>query len=314
MDERRQISLRVPHWPQPPALAYHPRGLSLALGILAPTAAQRAAMSATTIEHADGTKIVTDGTVVTQAAGGGEARAVAAPSWLPLESNPEVLNPFVRRMGLPDGWGFADVFGLDEELLMMVPQPCVALCLLYPSTKISAPRREDLRKREQPASHPEGIFFVQQHDEIGNACGTIAAVHALSNCAAAGAFELNPGPLATFVESVKDKSVGDKGWALANAVELQELSDETAAAGETEGAGTDDANDSHFISFVNLKGSLYELDGRTWDADGNAFPVFHGPTSVETFVSDAAKVIREDFMARDPENYGFNVTALCKLE
>ena len=35
---------------------------------------------------------------------------------------------------------------------------------------------------------------------------------------------------------------------------------------------------------------------------------------VKTFVSDAAKVIREDFMARDPENMNFNVTALCKLE
>ena len=268
----------------------------------------------TTVEHSDGTTIVTTGEVVTQQA------EVAAPSWLPLESNPEVLNPFVRRMGLPDDWGFADVFGLDEELLMMVPQPCAALCLLYPSTKISRPRREDLRKKkkEQEAagavSLPEGMFFLQQHDEIGNACGTIAAVHALSNCAAAGAFELNPGPLATFIESARDKSVADRGWALANVVELQELSDETAAAGETEGAGTDDAMDSHFICFVNIKGSLFELDGRTWDEEGNAFPVFHGPTSAETFVSDAAKVIREDFMAHDPENYGFNVTALCKLE
>ncbi len=268
----------------------------------------------TTIEHSDGTSIVTNATVEEQ------GQAVAAPSWLPLESNPEVLNPFVRRMGLPEDWGFADVFGLDEELLMMVPQPCVALCLLYPSTKISRPRREDLRKKknEQEAagapSLPEGLFFVQQHDEIGNACGTIACLHTLSNCAAAGAFELNPGPLATFIESVKDKSVADRGWALANAVDLQELSDETAAAGETEGAGTDDAMDSHFICFVNIKGSLFELDGRTWDEHGQAFPVNHGPTTPETFVSQAAKIIREDFMARDPENYGFNVTALCKLD
>ena len=30
----------------------------------------------------------------------------STPSWLPLESNPDVLNPFVKRLGLPDGYGF----------------------------------------------------------------------------------------------------------------------------------------------------------------------------------------------------------------
>jgi ubiquitin carboxyl-terminal hydrolase L3 len=101
---------------------------------------------------------------------------------------------------------------------------------------------------------------------------------------------------------------------LASTKELQEMSDATAAAGETEGAGTDDANDSHFICFLHFKGKLYELDGRTWDESGAAFPVVHGDTTPENWLADAAKVIREDFMARDPENVNFNVTALCKLE
>ena len=45
-----------------------------------------------------------------------------------------------------------------------------------------------------------------------------------------------------------------------------------------------------------------------------AFPVSHGPTSPDTFVSDAAKVIRGQFMARDPESVNFNVTAFAKVE
>eukprot|EP00928_Gymnodinium_smaydae_P025814 TRINITY_DN2045_c0_g1_i4.p1 TRINITY_DN2045_c0_g1~~TRINITY_DN2045_c0_g1_i4.p1 ORF type:complete len:270 (+),score=65.77 TRINITY_DN2045_c0_g1_i4:81-812(+) len=236
-------------------------------------------------------------------------------SWLPLESNPEVLNPFCKRLGLEAGWGFADVFGLDEELLCMVPQPCVALCLLYPTAKISRPRREALRERKASMTKsPESLYFLQQHDDIGNACGTIAAVHALAHGVATKAFNVTDGsPLANFLAKTKPLGISERGRELESAKELQEMSDATAAAGETQGAGTDDANDSHFICFVHA-GTLFELDGRTIDESGVAFPVSHGSTTAETFVSDAAKVIREDFMKRDPENVNFNVTALCKLD
>lgn len=237
-------------------------------------------------------------------------------NWLPLESNPEVLNPFVRRLGLPEGWEFFDVFGLDPDLLMMIPQPCAALCLLYPSDKISKVHRAELQARmsSQPPP-PPGLFFVQQHDGIGNACGTIACIHAVANAAVAGNFELQDGPLKKFVSASGSLSIPARGWALLQAKELQELSDATAAAGQTEGAGTDDAQNQHFISFVNVGGMLYELDGRNFDkqeAGGVAAPFCHGPTTTETFVADAAKVIREEFMAKDPGSVFFNITALCK--
>merc|ERR1740121_992102 len=128
-------------------------------------------------------------------------------------------------------------------------------------------------------------------------------------------FSLKDGsPLSEFLAKATPLSVAERGSILANAKELQEMSDATASAGETEGAGTNDANDSHFITFVYFKGKLYELDGRTFDENGLAYPVVHCDTTPENWVMDAAKVIREDFMARDPDNPMFNVTALCKLD
>jgi len=242
------------------------------------------------------------------------------PNWLPLESNPEVLNPFVERLGCPKGWGFADVFGLDPELLMMVPQPCAALCLLFPSKNITKKRRAELKEMVGAAgggkaNTPKGVFFIQQHDDIGNACGTIASIHAVVNAAAQGHFALTSGSvLETFVSKTAAGDASDKGWELAKTKELHEISEETAASGQTEGAGTNDAQDSHFICFVHMGGVLYELDGRVCDDSGVAFPVSHGPTTPDTFIQDAAKVIREEFMSLDPDNVNFNVTALCQLD
>jgi hypothetical protein len=42
---------------------------------------------------------------------------LAASPWLPLESNPDVLNAFATRVGLPEGWEFVDVSTIPLLLL-----------------------------------------------------------------------------------------------------------------------------------------------------------------------------------------------------
>lgn len=140
---------------------------------------------------------------------------------------------------------------------MQVPQPCVAVCLLFPSEKITGPRRAELlaKRTAGAAPPPADLFFLQQHDGIGNACGTIACVHAVAAGAAAGAFCLADGVLKQFIDATSTESAAARGWKLVETTQLQELSDATAAAGETQGAGTDDAMDSHFIAFVQREGA-----------------------------------------------------------
>ena len=42
--------------------------------------------------------------------------------WPALESNPEILTNFLIGVGVPPAYSFVDVYGLDEEMLAMVPQ------------------------------------------------------------------------------------------------------------------------------------------------------------------------------------------------
>ncbi|GMI18392.1 hypothetical protein TrLO_g15662 [Triparma laevis f. longispina] len=236
------------------------------------------------------------------------------PQWLPLESNPSILNPFIHRLGCPTSHEFTDVWGLDPDLLAMLPGPCVAMCLLYPSDTISGVRRGELRENKKDVEEPK-LFFTQQHDACGNACGTIACIHSVINAAQNGSFSLDSSSvLSKFQKDTSSLPAFERGQKLVECTDLHSASNSTAQSGETEGAGTNDNQNQHFISFVLLKNHIYELDGRTLDSNGKAFPVDHGETSAESFAVDVGKIIKDDFMARDPTSIHFNITALCKIE
>merc|ERR1740121_2280547 len=162
-------------------------------------------------------------------------RKLPIPNWLPLESNPDVLNGFLARVGVEEGPQFVDVLGLDDELLKLVPKPVLALCLLFPTEPVQKLRVEALKDFAVSCRGPEETFYLAQHEAFGNACGTIAAVHAVGNLARSGEVRLRPGsPIEKFLQRVAGLSPVEAGLELAGTVALHEASEEAATSHEAQ--------------------------------------------------------------------------------
>ncbi|XP_048095715.1 ubiquitin carboxyl-terminal hydrolase isozyme L3 isoform X1 [Alosa alosa] len=224
--------------------------------------------------------------------------------WLPLEANPDVMNQFLRQLGLLPTWQFGDVYGLDPELLNIVPRPVCAVLLLFPVTE----KYESFRLDEEKKIISEGqqvssdVYFMRQ--TIGNACGTIGMIHAVANNQERLEFE-SDSPLKKFLLQSYKLSPDEKAIFLESDESIRVTHETSAQEGQTEAPSSDEKVDLHFIAFVNVGGHLYELDGR------KPFPIVHGKTTEDTFLEDATEVCKE-FMARDPQELRFTVVALSK--
>lgn len=227
--------------------------------------------------------------------------------WLPLESNPEVLTDFASKLGLDvSGYSFHDVYGLDEELLAMVPQPVIAVLLLFPITDASekAKQEEEDRIAKGGQTVSPSVYFMRQ--TIGNACGTIGVLHSLANNQ--GTVTIGPNTfLRQFLEATASLSPAERGKYLedppAGAPSIESIHQESAAVGDTAPPSSDEDVDLHFVALVHKDGHLYELDGR------KAAPVNHGPTTPETLLHDSAAVVQKFIATTDSIN--FNLIALA---
>eukprot|EP00127_Corallochytrium_limacisporum_P002656 Clim_evm92s134 gene=Clim_evmTU92s134 len=228
------------------------------------------------------------------------ADAAKKKRWVPLESNPDVLNKYGKQLGLKSGNGYVDVYGLDPDLLAFVPQPVYAVMLLFPISE----NYENYRREEEEKINKEGqtvsdqVVFVRQY--IGNACGTIGMLHGLLNCQEEVPQE---GYLKDLKEKFEGKTAEERGDLLMADDELDKAHGEAGSEGQTSAPEAEEEVNLHFVTFSCVDGSIYELDGR------KPFPINHGPSSRETFLNDAVEVIRK-FIARDSDVPTFAITAL----
>ncbi|XP_049415512.1 ubiquitin carboxyl-terminal hydrolase 3-like isoform X2 [Solanum stenotomum] len=221
-----------------------------------------------------------------------------AKKWLPLEANPDVMNQFLWSRGVPpDEVECYDVYGLDEELLEMVPKPVLAVLFLYPLTSQSeAERVQQDSETKDPTST---IYFMKQ--TVGNACGTIGLLHAIGNITSE--IKLDEGSfLDKFFKSTACMDPMERASFLESDREIEVAHSVAATAGDTEVPVN---VDTHFICFTCVDGQLYELDGR------KSRPISHGASTPSSLLQDAAKVIQK-MMQKNPDSMNFNVIAISK--
>jgi len=211
-----------------------------------------------------------------------------------------VINEFAYNLGVPRTCVFNDVYGLDDDMLGMVPQPCYAMLLLFPITKTSEEdRKEERIAKEGQTIHPS-VFYTKQ--TIGNACGTIALIHSLCNCA--DEIGITGGFFRTFIETTKNMTADERAGFLEDHTELEESHEKASKEGQTKAPPVDDDVNLHFIAFIRKQGHIYEMDGR------KHAPINHGNTNNDTFLKDVVGVIKRNFIDRNPNEVNFTMIAL----
>lgn len=220
---------------------------------------------------------------------------------LPMESNPETMTKYLQKLGVSARWRMVDVMGLEGEDLQWVPQPVLAVILLFPLSEAYEQHRREQETdiKTKGTEPPEGVFHLKQI--LSNICGTVALVHSVANNIPN--IELNEGLLKSFLSEAEGLDSLARGALLENSVSILNAYKDVVKSDGAEGEDGSAPVNNHFVSFVHKDGALFELDGR------KDFPINHGPTTPERLLKDAAKICRE-FIAREPDNIGFNVVAL----
>ncbi|KAJ4473772.1 peptidase C12, ubiquitin carboxyl-terminal hydrolase [Lentinula aciculospora] len=226
--------------------------------------------------------------------------------WIPLESNPEVLNSWANKAGLDKEYSqFSDIYGLDEELLAMVSKPVKAVLLLFPISKtLEAKRREEDQKIRSAVSSPlsfSSIIWIKQ--TISNACGTIGLLHALANTGV----KFAPGsPLAQFIEACKDKNPEERARFLENTPLFAEIHAETASAGQS-AVPTDLNTDLHFTCFVEA-----EVEGvpHVVELDGRRAGIMDRGEVFKDLLTDVASLVKENYIKSSSGSIQFSMTSL----
>lgn len=203
---------------------------------------------------------------------------------IPLESNPEIFNSLAHKIGLSPVLQFHDVYSITEpELLAFLPQPVMALVMLFPLTS----SYEEYRKLEDAKAKNDSNGAVWFKQTIGNGCGLYALLHVLANLPRDFIIEnlmLNKLLLLQLSLLLLTEEITKLVETLEQNIQLDE---NYGSQGQTEAPDANDSIEYHFITYVKgSDGHLYELDGR------RTGPVDLGESN-ESHILDDSKLVNK---------------------
>ncbi|CAL1714816.1 unnamed protein product [Somion occarium] len=204
--------------------------------------------------------------------------APGATRWIPLESNPDVLNSWCSKAGLiTSEFEYSDIYGLDEDLLALVPQPVKAVILLLPLTDaIERKTQEEIAKIRREGQHhvDSSIIWIKQTTNVP---------------------VIPDSPIAKFIIECRTLTPEARSHLLETTTLFSEIHSEVASAGQTAAPDANAKVDLHFTCFVKAPDPanpsvrrLIELDGRR---DG---PLDRGLCT--DLLKDVARVVKEHYV------------------
>ena len=212
-----------------------------------------------------------------------------------MESNPEVMNTFLHKVGVKSNLQVVDVLGFDEELLQMVEGQVEGVLLCFPIRG-----ETDTTVDEEAKSR---LYFIRQ--TIRNACATMALIHLVANQCKDDDFEPDSS-IKQFIRESKQLEPEVKANKFESCNSIASAHETASSEGQTEAPAASDSVEYHFISIIHDNNNIYEMDGRKMG------PINHGPTTPQSFLRDAVQVVKK-FVDVNSANPNFSMQAITRI-
>jgi len=225
--------------------------------------------------------------------------------WAALEANPEVLTRFCHLMGVKEGWEVVDVWGLDPDLLALVPQPVVSLVLLFPTKNSDGTKARQFNVVEKQEIDDKVYYLRQLEGHLDNACGTIAMLHSLLNNRSILGLEGGEGVVEKFYNQTKEMDGEQRGKFLDTYQDIVNVHNMLVGEGQSNTVESEKVC-HHFVCLTGVDGHLVELDGAY-----NSGPlVVEKIQDGDTLLTSAARFVQNKYITPSSGNIQFALMAL----